>query len=206
MAIDADFAAPSVAKELRDEVKAAKAWLQGSVLVLAPQALDADMRPISPEPGIDPSERTQDGGDVATQGVDNKVKFAPSSLLVWRLMCCTRGPNLRRAFALSRIRWPRPRRAFALSRYPRSLPRLCSRIWREQSVGCSSPTTMTRRTPRRSRGLRPRWLLRRRIRRSCEIGLQLSSERALPPSPRSRNPLRVGDASRREAALFRSWT
>jgi hypothetical protein len=29
MAIDADFAVPAAAKELGDEVKAAKAWLQG---------------------------------------------------------------------------------------------------------------------------------------------------------------------------------
>jgi hypothetical protein len=49
MAIDADFAAPAIAKELGDEVKAAKAWVQGRTTSLAPQSLDRDMRPIVPE-------------------------------------------------------------------------------------------------------------------------------------------------------------
>jgi hypothetical protein len=51
MAIDAEFAAPAAAKELGDEVKAAKAWLQSRTTALVPQSLDRDMRPIVPEHG-----------------------------------------------------------------------------------------------------------------------------------------------------------
>jgi hypothetical protein len=86
MAIDANFAAPSVAKVLGDEVKAAKAWLQGNVLAPAPQALDADMQQILPESGSGPSERILDMGDVVEQGADSKVMFAPFSLLMWFMM------------------------------------------------------------------------------------------------------------------------
>jgi hypothetical protein len=51
MAIDADFAAPVVTKELGDEMKAAKAWLHGLAMVSAPQFLDRNMQPIAPERG-----------------------------------------------------------------------------------------------------------------------------------------------------------
>jgi hypothetical protein len=51
MAIDAEFAAPAAAKELGDEVKAAKAWLQRRTMALVPQSLDRDMHPIVPEQG-----------------------------------------------------------------------------------------------------------------------------------------------------------
>jgi hypothetical protein len=51
MAIDADFAVPAVTKELGDEMKAAKVWLQGLAMVSAPQFLDRNMQPIAPEQG-----------------------------------------------------------------------------------------------------------------------------------------------------------
>jgi hypothetical protein len=63
MAIDADFAAPAVVKELGDEVKAAKGWLQGNTLAPPPQALDRDMQLIVPEPGTGTSEGILGVGD-----------------------------------------------------------------------------------------------------------------------------------------------
>jgi hypothetical protein len=51
MAINSDFTVPAMAKALGDEVKAAKAWLQGRTTALVPQSLDRDMLPIVPEQG-----------------------------------------------------------------------------------------------------------------------------------------------------------
>jgi hypothetical protein len=51
MAVDSEFAAPAMAKVLGDEVKAAKAWLQGRMTPLVPQSLDKEMVPIASEQG-----------------------------------------------------------------------------------------------------------------------------------------------------------
>jgi hypothetical protein len=85
MAIDAEFVPPAAAKELGNELKAAKAWLQGQTVALVPQSLDRDMRPIVPEQGP-----TASGGfplmieDVprGTPWDDKKKVSCPGPLLV----------------------------------------------------------------------------------------------------------------------------
>jgi hypothetical protein len=78
LAIDSEFAAPAMVKALGDEVKAAKAWLQGRKTALVPQSLDREMVPIVPKQGsIDmgrPLLMIEDVPRVGAQDWD-KVRF-----------------------------------------------------------------------------------------------------------------------------------
>jgi hypothetical protein len=69
LSVDADFEAPSAAKELTGEVKAVRTWLAGSELFGVPQLLVDEAQPgptpSEPAPAVDEAEevRASIGGD-----------------------------------------------------------------------------------------------------------------------------------------------